>query len=544
MVAAESRPLLFTHSYEGPRGRESVPVALLPIWFPVVPPPVETLTLAQVLYRSLASVREPFRRTRLILADPERVRSLYSELLDQAVGWAESNVGASLVPIALSLSRLARNGQALGDLARRLTDERSAPVAGSGCREVLELGLPVPAADVQALAAAVETGNAWVLLEDDCAGGEELKPVKKAFHAVFGESGLAHVPIVLLTARKDCSVLSDVQTFAEKGPGPAAEAPARVSGLAAMLCRVLARLGSPPMKPFLVAVALLGLGLLAFVLLHFEELARLSTAAAGGASGRAPAVASVPFLLLILTPILAMTAGYRWGLSFGSEEIRMAAVGEVILSILAVGAAFLIPLPRSMDPGLLKTACIVLASLPAAALVSFSVLGAVALVSDIVWLILSVRISRRLGATGLAAAAERYRVVLHVAQAGAELPLPCGRGARAGLPLLLSIRNAGVLSGLLAFHPQIAPQLRSMIFTGIRKDPSPYSKSIASLALDGVARGEAGATRACLESLGRECLSSWRNREDFETGMGMNGLEYLARRLCYLTNLEELIVVR
>ena len=550
----ELQGLLFSHRYEPPRGEEGAPLAALPIWFPVAAPPTETLTFAQVIYRSLGSVRKPFRRTRLLLPDAARVRSIYTELLDWAADWAESSLGASLVPVALSLRRLAGNGRSLEALAQRLSRERLAAQAGSGpqpdsgCREVLELGMSLTVAELAELSAGIEAGNAWILLEDDRSGDEDLKPVKRALDAVFGAAGLLDAAIVVLSARQDCDVLSDVQTFSEdpvKAPAEpgAVETPeAVIRPWTAPFCRFLARLGSPGGRSIPVAMAVLGLPFLGLVLLRYEELLRLPSDPSWPTIG----AACVLGYLLLLAP---MTAGFRWGLGYGSEEVRKAAVDASILSMLAFFSLFLLLLPRGMDPGPWKTACIALAALPAAALVPVALFGTLSQAGNVLWLILSVRISKRLGAEGLAALAERFHLVLHVAQFTAAVPLPSGRSADR-LPLLVAFRNREILTGLLPFFPSLARQLRTVVLTGIRKDSEPYSVAAASLVLEALADKEDDECRSCLRHLASGCTAAWPKREEFgvyrepSTTFTMNALEYVARRLCYLTNLEELIVVR
>jgi hypothetical protein len=562
LSSPELQGLLFSHLYEPPRGEEGAPLAALPIWFPVAAPPTETLTFAQVLYRSLGSVRKPFRRTRLLVPDEARVRSMYTELLEWAADWAESSLGASLVPVALSLRRLAGNGRSLEALAQRLSRERLAAQAGSGpqpdsgCREILELGMSLAGAELEELPARIEAGNAWILLEDDRSGDENLKPVKQALDAVFGAAGLLDAAIIVLSARQDCEVLSDVQTFSEakpreeKEPGePRATEPPEsvVRPWTPRLCRALARLGSPGGRAVLRAVTVLGLGFLALVLLRYEDLLRLS-------SYFSPQESPLGFLAAYIFAgaalIAPMAAGYAWGLSYGSEEVRRASVDESILSMLAFFSLFLLLLPRGMDPGPWKTACIALTALPASALVPLAMLGALSQAGNVLWLLLSVRISQRLGAGGLAMLAERFQPVLHVAHFSAELPLPHGRDARSRLPLLVAVANRKILTGLLPFFPSLAQQLRTVVLTGIRKDSEPYSVAAASLILEALADQEDDECQSCLRHLASGCTAAWPQRDEFDvyrepsTTFRMNALEYVARRLCYLTNLEELIVVR
>jgi hypothetical protein len=362
---------------------------------------------------------------------------------------------------------------------------------------------------------------------------------------VFGTAGLSHVAVVLVTARQGCCILADVQTFSEPEVPSARQAErrkGRAGAFTAAFCRALSHLGTPGAKPFLLAASALGLCLLALVTWRYEEMLSLPSWFA-----RTHPAMAVLLYLGLLSPLIA---GYIWGLGWGSEEVRRSSVDEMFCTLIAFGSLFLVLLPRRMDPGLLKSACIALASLPAAALVALSILGALSLAANILWLIVSVRLCRRLGADGLAELAERYRLVLHVAHYSAELPLPPRRSAGTRFPLLVAFRNREVVGGLLAVFPSLAPQLRTVVLTGIRKECGPYSVAAASLILEALAESKDEHCRLCLRRIASGCAAAWKDREEFSdyqkpsTSFTMNALEYVARRLCYLTNLEELIVVR
>lgn len=563
--SAELQGMVFSHLYEPPRGEEGAPLMAITLWFPIAAPPVETLTLPQVIYRSLGSVRKPFRRTRLLFPDEARLRAVYTELLEWAADWAESSLGASLVPIPLSLRRLAGNSRSL---------------EGLGCREILEMGMALTGASCEELTARIEAGNAWILLEDDRGGDEDLKPVKQALDAVFGAAGLPDVAIVVLSARKDCDILSDVQTFSQAEPQepyapgePRASEPpeAMVRPWTSLLCRILARLGSPGARLVLAVRAVLGLSFLTIVMVGYEELIRLSSSffplgmRVLELKQDVP-ITELPFFLyswmitaaaLMAAYILGsaamlapLVAGYRWGMPYGSEEVRRASLQEWIFSTAAFLSLFLLLLPKSMDPGLWKAVCIALAALPAALFVPLALLGALVQAANILWLVLSLRISDRLGAAGLAILAERHRLVLHIAHFEAALPVPHGRNAGSRLPLLVAVANREILTGLLPFFPSLARQLRTVVLTGIRKDSGPYSVAAASLVLEALLGKENDECRSCLRHLASGCTAAWPRREEFDvyrrpsSTFRMNALEYVARRLCYLTNLEELIVVR
>lgn len=562
--------LLLTKRYEAPRGKEGAPLAALPLWFPVAEPPMETMTLPQVVYRSLASVREPFRRTQIVLSQKELVRDSYTELLDWAVRWAASSLGASLVPVALSLQQLVANQSRLVSVADEVRRSRagSGGEAGSaveltraGCAAVITLGSKFAPADVSALTAAVEAGNAWLLVEDDREGKGDLKPLRKALDLIFGTAGLSHAAILVVTAARDCRLLSDMQSFrAETPPGPVRRDPgsSAVPGrLAAALCRRASSWGSPSMRAALWTGAILAVVLLVCLVAAYEQILPLLSAAKTGAggigaggSGRLKAILGLGAVLVWV--FLPFVIAYTWGLAHGSEEVRKASVHTLMSAMFAGLLLLLALLPKAMAPGVGKTVLVALAALPGTVVLAVALLTYGGLLADLAWLILSERLSRKVDAAGLAGWTERYRVVLHIGSAGATITLPARPGC-AELPVLVSFRNAAVVAAALAVFPPLGEAVRRAVLLGLRgtnPESNPFSYSSSSLLVEAL-RGDGGPhSRRTLAALGQDFVACWPERDRFaqyhepSTTFTMNALEYAARRLCHLTNLEDLIVVR
>ena len=548
---AKFREVLFSHRYEPPRGKEGAPLAAWPLWFPVAAGPTETMTLPQIIYRSLASVREPFRRTRLSFSDPALAQQTYTELLDWAVSWARSSFGASVIPIALSLRRLADSGSRLEELCVRLVHERMAGAADTraGCQEIIECGSVSATAGFGELAAAVEAGNAWILLEDDREGDIDLKTVKRALDLVFGPAGLSHAAILVVTAAKKCDVLSDVQSFRperrqEHSPKDTGSyVPGRFM---AAFCRVAASWGSPSMKASLLGTGAVALLLLILVVLRYDAIVPASLA-------RDAVRTHHPWILLIplLLPFAALVIGYKWGLFYGSEEVRLAAVESTVSTLPACLLLLLLALPKHLAPGPWRMVCVLLAGLPGIALFSLSLGMLTGLMANVLWLKASVRIDRRSRAADLSRWTERYRVVLHVARHGTAISLPAERQSSPELPLLVSFRNIGLLSRFLTAFPDRAQEFRKAILHGLQPpEPESAGYSASSLILESLQAEGNGVCADCLRLVGRDCVSEWPRRESFgeyhepSTTFTMNALEYAARKLCYLTNLEDIVVVR
>jgi hypothetical protein len=132
----------------------------------------------------------------------------------------------------------------------------------------------------------------------------------------------------------------------------------------------------------------------------------------------------------------------------------------------------------------------------------------------------------------------RYQPVLHVAHRGATISFSVDGEEVRQLPLLVSFRNAGLIARFLADFPYSLDKQYE------------FGYSVSSLILESLHGDGNGACARALRQMGRDFVAEWPRREEFgaysepSTTLTMNALEYAARRLCYLTNLEELVVVR
>lgn len=569
---------LYTHLYQAPRGQEGSPLMALPIWSPVATYPEENLTLPQIVYRTLASVREPFRRTILVVHDPQVAEATYTALLQQLIRQARLHIGAGPLPVALSVRRLLQDRAGLDVLADtiiKVTTEVSLDgtvplptLLTHACRRLVEVGLPVepPVGDEQAdeLTEALEAGNAWILLMDDMDGKEDLTLLRRLMDLVFGQAGLSHVALLEITPHEGHNALSDMQSYRllgaeESGPratgstalpsllpfyreealladhGPGSATSPLPSGAMAKLLRVAAGVGTPPMKRSLTAITALGSVVLMFVVLKYDAITQTT-------------IVSV-LVALGLMSMLSMFLGYRWGLGYGSEEVRRAAVDSIGITVPLCLTGPLLLLPRGMGPGVLKGVCVALAGMAPSWLLAAFAMTLIVLLADIAWLILSSRQIRTLDHDGWVELCRHFRVQLHVARHGLRLILP-GTGALDVLPLLLSFRTSWVMPMLLELSPELETDVRRLIIEGLRKKEGSRDYSTSSLLLSALLRSWSPACRRCLRGVADDCASNWGQREAFatyeepSTTFEMNALEYAARQLCFLTNIEELVAVR
>lgn len=550
--------LVFAHAYQAPRGMEGSPLAAMPLWFPIATSPTEHLTLTHIIYRSLASVREPFRRTRIVADNVEEGRRIYTEILDWGFKWARSSFGASMLPIPISLSRLVDHSFELTSIGEEIR-RASAELASSDeigrhrlyCRAIVKLvrlGADVSEWEAQNLTKSIDAGNAWLLVEDDTAPGTKLNPVQKAFDLIFNEVALSHVAVILVTDKHQCQVLSDMQSFHPyKRNDRSAEQPketATITPLMAILCRWTARAGSPGMMSSLVVAGIISLAILIMAVANYESLSSIIGKSPDSEQGRPR--------LWILVPILALgpnligwIAAYVWGLAGGSEEVRRASVEVIITGMVADFAWLLALLPKAMTPGLLKSVLVVLASLPGSLLMGMAVLATVGLISNIIWHRLSVRIAHRLTKDSLKETATTYHIILHIAHHGIDISLPTKSIELRELPLLVSFKAIRLIPITLSVYPDIATRLYQHLFQGLKQ-----GFAVSSLLLEALKGDDNPVANQCLQALAKDTVTFWPDREQFgqytqpSTSFTMNALEYVGRELCYLTNMEELIVVR
>jgi hypothetical protein len=558
---------VFSHHYQAPRGKEGAPLAAFPLWFPVAASAEENMTLSQIIYRSLASVREPFRRTLIILPNLEDVRHIYTELLAWALDWAQSSFGASLIPIPISLKLLAEEPDKLKSMVERIKEESKVVALEQGedraqlyhryCAQLIELGASVPAPQAEDLTTAIEAGNAWLIIEDDCSPGADLKAVKQMFELVFNEAALSHVAIFIVTANKSSQLLTDLQTFhhfhpQETTPDEKSQGNA-VSTLAAAICRITAFWGSLPLKTAMILTAILAALILYIVVVDYQLITQpISEFLANNPNQSNPKLipAAQPFSILVLSlglglPFLGLIVGYVWGLAGGSEEVRRSSVEMLGTAFFADFVFLLALLPQGMTPGFVKSLLVGIAALPGAFLFSMALLMTTSLFANVTWHILSVRITRKLSPDRLSKTSIQYSVILHIARHGSEIPLPNNLANKPTLPLLISFKSIALIPLSLTTHPLIVASLPRHIFQGLKEE-----FAVASLLLEALKNDGSEISRRCLKTISQKCVDSWSNKDSFgkyqrpSTSFEMNALEYTARQLCYLTNMEELIVVR
>ena len=546
--------LLFEHFYEPPRGKEGAPLAEWPIWSPVSSSPMEFLRLEQIVYRTLASVREPFRRTKVKLAsDEERARTREAISAAARAVTEEEGPGA-LRLVVMSLEQFQSSSARLNGLIatlRGLRADRSMHGVDrtreeSACyEELLEIGLPPSRRHTaRGTLADLGSGNAWILVDDDRSSEGDLRDTRAAFDLVFGESGLSHAAIMGLTARESCDFISDVQRFAVR-PSARPEVrsemtPELPSDRIVRLCRWLAGLGSPSMKSALIAAVVLYVPLIVLTVMHFDDLSQLKGGAVRPPSLRvlSAIVAAVPCLALG-----GLVLGFGWGLRLGSEELRRGSVETTQTAMLACLATLLLLLPPLLSKGALRSVVVVLAASPSCFLAAMAFLMCGSNLANLIWLKLSIRLARGFDLAALERVVARRAVTLHVAVHGAELRL----GPQSGdeLPLLMSFREPRLLLLALAMDPPVAERLRQLVWDSLRDS---YGIPAASLVISTLV--EHAPHHPMLRMVAEDVIHAWDERQAFSeykqpsTSFRMNALQYVGHYLAYLTDLEDVVVVR
>ncbi len=185
----------------------------------------EALTLSQIVYRCLGSTREPFRRCLIEVSTPEEVAEVSSHLNIWACDWANRSLGASVLPVQFSVGGLVSKSAGLEVLSedlekliqsRAITGKRRPVPFVETCERLLATTLGLTQIKSAELARALQHGNAWIIIDDDrvrVPHKGELKSVLRLFDLVFGETGLSHVPIVLVTCHEHAAVISDCQSY-------------------------------------------------------------------------------------------------------------------------------------------------------------------------------------------------------------------------------------------------------------------------------------------------------------------------------------------
>jgi hypothetical protein len=288
--------------------------------------------------------------------------------------------------------------------------------------------------------------------------------------------------------------------------------------------------------------AVLGVALVAAAVIKYDALLRMVDTSSKALRPGHPGWVGLAGIAIVGFPFVT---AYAVGLFQKSEEVRRSSVEAVQASLLAGVASLLLYIPRSMQAGPLKSLAVGALGIPSAALAGLTVVALVSLVGDLVWLALSTRTVRRLDSQALRALAERFRVELHIAAHGSIITLPGPDGAKPVLPLLVSGRHAAVLARALVAFPRLSNVYIETVLEGLK---GPYA--ISSLLLSALQHKTDVACERCLSLMAARITREWPARGNYasyskpSSSFTMNALEYAARRLCHLTNLEELMVVR
>jgi hypothetical protein len=558
------RGAIFSHWYSAPRGREGSPLAAMPLWFPVAEHPEENMSLEQVIYRCLSSTREPFRKATIVLQSADQV----SQMTDAVSNWASElaleSFGASLIPIHVSLSSLLQKSADLAELATRVEKQRKAMAvqerdnaydATLPCKEFLRLATGRSGRLIEQMTDALRYGNAWIIVEDDCSSSPDstdMKVIRKNCDLVFGNTGFSHVPVMLITYHSGVGILSDSQIFRLR---PKADSVQRLAkkpgqfprGALAAICRITSWLGTPPMQASLYAAGAIGLTIAAAVTIKYEVALKIMDSFPSGGGHLPRNIAWLPIALLVGFEAVPFVLAYVYGLFYGSEEVRQSCVEVLFASIPMFLLSLLVFIPKRLPHSSWKSLAVFTLSAPGSFFLAMTFLGLVATVANVIWLVLSNRILRHCNENKLQTLCGRYNVVLHVAKGGLTLPLASGM-ARPLLPLLLSVRTVGVIPLTLSLFPRLIGKVKNMTMDCLDKGGS---SAAASLLLSGLTFDiENAACSQCSKLIADDCRAEWENRDEFgeylqpSTSFKMNLLEYTARKLCYLTNLEEIVTVR
>lgn len=546
--------ILFGHPYEPPRGKEGAPLAAVGVNFPIAEDLVETMTLPQIVYRTLASVREPFRRTGLVFLDAASGRAAFAGLLRGLAVQARNHFGAGLLPIPLSLNKLAGHREEITRHADALAAARSRAELSGGaspddltlraCVRLLEIGANVPLQPGMAgeLTDTLRWGNAWLLIEDDSAGEIDAAAARRLFDLVFGEAGLSHVAILQTTGYEKHLCLSDIRKYTQSPPPapPPARTPfvfpsprwfagvRRLAGLDLSTER-LAMLAIPVTAVFLMLV-LIGSGP------AFDQ----------PKNSTSPwAVALIAFVLLY--PLVPMCAGLLAGGPL-TEGVRGKMMFALVISGMIIFSTFLLCVPGSMQPGWGRVAATAGMGLPFSFLAGLGLVGSFATACEALWQRRSNLLLRSLGPADWEALRSRHAIELHLGQRGSVMRLA---GAGPELPLLVSSEAAGVLADLLEVNPSLSLDVRRLAVECLRRDKSGGCRyPVSSLLIKALRDHPTPAARRCLRGLAEDLRKNWGWPESFGdyqqpgTTLKVNALEYAARLLCHLCDIEEIICVR
>lgn len=550
--------LTFTHWYEPPHGRSSLaPMNLAePLMYPMVEGPKEEMSLLQVLIRVAASEREPFRRALVLFPNPETLHVALDEALSWALAHATKGFGAELVPIVLSLQTLVAAGheQELRALLKLSKEEGR---TFDACHGLLTLAAACSGVDAVDLTELIVGGNAWVFIEDDRDSDVELKLVRETLTSVFRAKGaLSHVPIIVMTADKEASVLDSCQRyrFSESpSAGASPGVPARpVTGWDAALCRWAAYWGRPPVATTLALAAILALPLVAVAATQYDGVRALVAGGDEVASLHLPVSANAVRVAVVASAlafgfIIPLIIGFALGLGWGSEVIRVGFVAGSGLTVLTGMSLLLLLVPGALPPTWRPIAAGMFALIPAL-LVSLMLLQWLSQWADIVWLLASSHVLRGLIQSDLATMPVGLAIELHVAEAGNTITL--GRsGYRTRLPLLVCRQTGGIIAVALGAFPRLSLEMTRRIMLGLRKNaPRNASFCTSALMIEALAAGHAVICQRTLDRVADLLEEEWDPGSSPEyklsLDVSMTALEYVGRRLCYRMRRPELVIVR
>ena len=484
-AAGIDNDVLFTCAYDIPRGKESMPLMsiLEPLYRlvfrPWAPEPFETLTLPQILYRCVGSVREPARRIRLVLPHDDSARTTFDRLLRELARQARANLGAALLPIPISVSRLLEHVDELQRRAKEIQDAstEAGPLILDACRWILMIAARIQATPevVADLCDALREGNAWLLFEDDADPGASFRSVQKLLDLVLGDGELSHLPVLLVTSCKDHMIVKDMKPFTLMKHAAAAATPTPSVSITLAQADWLRKLsvgGTPPLRLQLIGVLTTMPIVLYIIYLFYNKL--ILDANSGYWWWIVGAGVFVAFHFFPLAVFLGC-------LAYGSEEVRRSVRDILAIFIPAILFSMLLYLPTQVSPGLWRTACIIGAGLIPSFFWGYSLIAVLSLLSNVMWLYHSDRLLRSLDIANWQQLTQYLQVNLY--PASHDIALPIGPSTAPILPLLVSDSTKEVIPMLLETFPDLVSTVRQTIVNGLKKEGYKLDYTVSALLL-------------------------------------------------------------
>lgn len=536
---------VFEYSYEPPRGISSMPLAMLPLWFPVQAFLEPRMTFYQAALRTLGSYREPFRRSNFILEDQSACDDVFNELLKGMLHWAESDFGASLLPIPISIDRL------LKGLAK-IEDEIDAPSTKDRsyllCKQIIESGTSMEDYDVQYLLERLISGNAIFIVKDssqESYDAETVYALERLFDSALTGDLFGHVAVFFITDDEEHKILSDSQSFYQKIlDHKVSREDQHISNhkkysFLSFVCRACALWGSLPSRIADPLLIILTLGTLLFITLNYDS----ATEQIFAQSFNNPRIVIALIVLFCSIFYVAFFLGSS-GSSRGSEEVRGTAVGSLYYCFFAGLSSFLMLIPSLITHQFIRYALIIITSIPFSFLFALSIISFSCAIADYIWFLASIHVTRRMDATELKRLSEYYLLTLHIAIYQAAITLPTKARQKMHLPLLLSLENNRVLPTALTMFPGISNSIIKIFTKGIlRSQGELISYSSSSLLVDSMSQIKHFVTDKFLEEVVNICVTFLKTKKGIDEEQ-RGQLEVVLRHLCYISDMEELIIVR